>query len=132
MEKVPGILMKSSEQERGSPLAGIAVKVTDGFFLIGFSNVDADRNRNLQLLKERSWFDIPLVYANNNRAIISIPKNEAGDRAFNDVFGAWEQTAGGDAKADTKADAAKSASTAQPFLGVEPKTVKTKTIRGDR
>jgi len=29
---VPGILMKSNEQARGTPLAGLAVKVTDGFF----------------------------------------------------------------------------------------------------
>ena len=40
---------------------GLAVKVTDGFFLVGLSNVEADRTRNLQLLKERSWFDMPLV-----------------------------------------------------------------------
>ena len=45
---VPGILMKSNEQARGTPLAGLAVKVTDGFFLVGLSNVDADRQRNLQ------------------------------------------------------------------------------------
>jgi hypothetical protein len=38
---VPGILMKSNEQARGKPLAGLAVKVTDGFFLVGLSNVDA-------------------------------------------------------------------------------------------
>ena len=56
---VPGILMKSNEQARGTPLAGLAVKVTDGFFLVGLSNVEGDRARNLQLLKERSWFDIP-------------------------------------------------------------------------
>ena len=55
---VPGILMKSNEQARGTPLAGLAVKVTDGFFLVGLSNVDSDRARNLQLLKERSWFDV--------------------------------------------------------------------------
>jgi hypothetical protein len=35
--------MKSNEQARGTPLAGLAVKVTDGFFLVGLSNVDADR-----------------------------------------------------------------------------------------
>ena len=40
---VPGILMKSNEQARGTPLAGLAVKVTDGFFLVGLSNVDSDR-----------------------------------------------------------------------------------------
>jgi hypothetical protein len=86
---VPGILMKSNEQARGTPLAGLAVKVTDGFFLVGLSNVDADRQRNLQLLKERSWFDVPLVYVNQRRAIIAIEKGAPGERAFNDAFAAW-------------------------------------------
>ena len=86
---VPGILMKSNEQARGTPLAGLAVKVTDGFFLVGLSNVEADRARNLQLLKERSWFDMPLVYTNQRRAIIAIEKGAPGERAFNEAFTAW-------------------------------------------
>jgi hypothetical protein len=86
---VPGLLMKSNEQARGTPLAGLAVKVTDGFFLVGLSNVEADRARNIQLLKERSWFDVPLVYANQRRAIIAIEKGAPGERAFQDAFAAW-------------------------------------------
>jgi hypothetical protein len=89
VSNVPGILMKSNEQARGTPLAGLAVKVTDGFFLVGLSNVDADRARNIQLLKERSWFDVPLVYSNQRRAIIAIEKGAPGERAFNDAFAAW-------------------------------------------
>jgi hypothetical protein len=89
VSNVPGILMKSNEQARGTPLAGLAVKVTDGFFLVGLSNVDSDRARNLQLLKERSWFDIPLVYVNQRRAIIAIEKGGPGERAFNDAFAMW-------------------------------------------
>ncbi|PZA09567.1 hypothetical protein DNX69_23840 [Rhodopseudomonas palustris] len=89
VSNVPGILMKSNEQSRGTPLAGLAVKVTDGFFLVGLSNVEADRSRNLQLLKERSWFDVPIVYSNGRRAIIAIEKGGPGERAFNDAFKAW-------------------------------------------
>lgn len=89
VSNVPGILMKSNEQARGTPLAGLAVKVTDGFFLVGLSNVDADRSRNVQLLKERSWFDVPLVYSNQRRAIIAIEKGAPGERAFNDAFAQW-------------------------------------------
>jgi hypothetical protein len=88
---VPGVLMKSNEQARGTPLAGLAVKVTDGFFLVGLSNVEADKSRNLQLLKERSWFDIPLVYANQRRSIVAIEKGAPGERAFNEAFTAWGQ-----------------------------------------
>jgi hypothetical protein len=54
--------MKQVESTRGVPLAGLAVKVTNGFYLIGLSSADADKERNLQLLKERGWFDIAVVY----------------------------------------------------------------------
>jgi len=86
---VPGVLMKESEQARGVPLAGLAVKVTNGFFLIGLSAVDADVQRNLQLLKDRPWFDIPIVYNNGGRAILALEKGPPGDRAFADAFAAW-------------------------------------------
>jgi len=89
---VPGILMKSNEPARGTPLAGLAVKVTDGFFLVGLSNVDADRQRNIQLLNERSWFDVPMVYTNQRRAIIAIEKGPSGEQAFNDAFAFWGQS----------------------------------------
>jgi hypothetical protein len=86
---VPGVLMKESEQARGVPLAGLAVKVTNGFFLIGLSAVDADVTRNLQLLKDRPWFDVPIVYNNGGRAILALEKGPAGERAFADAFAAW-------------------------------------------
>jgi hypothetical protein len=88
---VPGILMKQAEQTRGVPLAGLAVKVTAGFYLIGLSNLEADKERNLQLLKERGWFDIPLVYNNNRRAILAMEKGTPGERAFADAFKVWKQ-----------------------------------------
>jgi hypothetical protein len=91
ISNVPGILMKQAEQTRGTPLAGLAVKVTNGFFLIGLSAVESDLQRNLQLLKERSWFDIPIVYANNRRAILAIEKGTPGERAFAEAFAAWKQ-----------------------------------------
>jgi hypothetical protein len=89
ISNVPGVLMKESEQARGVPLAGLAVKVTNGFFLIGLSAVDADVQRNLQLLKERPWFDVPIVYNNGGRAILALEKGPSGDRAFADAFAAW-------------------------------------------
>jgi hypothetical protein len=88
---IPGVLMKQSESTRGVPLAGLAVKVTTNFFLIGLSSVEADRARNIQLLKERAWFDIPVVYNDGRRAIIAIEKGTPGDRAFARAFQAWGQ-----------------------------------------
>jgi len=91
ISNVPGILMKDSEEVRGMPLAGLAVKVTNGFFLIGLNAADADMQRNLQLLKDRSWFDILIVYNNGSRAILTMEKGQPGARAFADAFKAWGQ-----------------------------------------
>ncbi len=88
---VPGILMKQSEQARGTPLAGLAVKVTNGFFLVGLSAVEADMQRNVQLLKERPWFDIPIVYTTGGRAILAMEKGPPGEKAFAEAFAAWEK-----------------------------------------
>ena len=86
---IPGVLMKQGESTRGIPLAGLAVKVTTNFFLIGLSSIDSDMQRNIQLLKERPWFDIPIVYGDGQRALIAIEKGTPGDRAFAEAFAAW-------------------------------------------
>jgi hypothetical protein len=88
---IPGIMVKQGETTRGIALNGVAVKVTDNFFLVGLSSADAEMQRNVQLLKERSWFDIPLVYSDNKRALIAIEKGAPGERAFSEAFAAWEQ-----------------------------------------
>jgi hypothetical protein len=88
---VPGVLMKADEQARGVPLAGLAVKVTNGYFLIGLSAVEVDVQRNLQLLKERNWFDIPVVYTSGKRAILAIEKGTPGARVFEEALRAWGQ-----------------------------------------
>jgi hypothetical protein len=87
---IPGVLMKQSESTRGVPLAGLAVKVAPNFFLIGLSSAQADRVRNIRLLKEQPWFDIPIVYNDGRRAIIAIEKGISGERAFADAFEAWD------------------------------------------
>ena len=91
IQNVPGVLMKEAEQTRGVPLAGSAVKVMDGYFLIGLSATDTEMQRNISLLKDRPWFDVPIVYTDGRRAILAVEKGTPGDRAFRDAFAAWKQ-----------------------------------------
>jgi hypothetical protein len=86
---VAGLLMKESEQARGMPLVGLAVKVSSGNFLVGLSN--ADQQRNLQMLKELGWFDMPMHYSDGRRAILALQKGPSGVRALADAFAAWGQ-----------------------------------------
>jgi hypothetical protein len=55
------------------------------------SAVEADQQRNLQLLKERDWFDVPVVYTSGKRAILAIEKGTPGARVFEEAFRAWGQ-----------------------------------------
>ena len=89
INSIPGVLMKADESGRGTPLAGLAVKVTNGYFLIGLSAVEIDVQRNIEMLKGRDWVDIPLVYTSGKRAILSLEKGTPGQRAFEEAFRAW-------------------------------------------
>jgi hypothetical protein len=88
---VPGIMMKQSEEVPGTPLAKLGVKATNGVFTIELSASDANEQRNVQLLKDSEWFDIPIVYVNGTRAILAIEKGPAGDLAFIEALAAWEK-----------------------------------------
>jgi SAM domain (Sterile alpha motif) len=88
---VAAVVMKQSEEARGNKLVTRVAKVTNGYFLIGLSAVDADAQRDTQLLKDRPWFDIGIAYASGNYAILALEKGEAGNRAFAQAFAAWEK-----------------------------------------
>jgi hypothetical protein len=88
---VPGLLLKFDQTARGTPFAGLSVKVTKGMFLVGLSNVATDRTHNLQLLAERRWIDIPMVYASQHRGILAIEKGYEGEEIFHQAMQAWEQ-----------------------------------------
>jgi hypothetical protein len=91
IQEIRALLMKQTEPARGVQLAGLSVKVTNGFFLIGLSSNEGDVQRNIQLLKERGWFDIAIGYTDNRRAIMAVEKGPQGDRVFADAFAAWGQ-----------------------------------------
>jgi hypothetical protein len=88
--KMVAIQMKQQlEQIRGGVLAGMVAKVTAGYFLVGLSATDFELRRNLSMLKERSWIEIPFVYGNGTRAILDMEKGTPGERALSEAFVAW-------------------------------------------
>lgn len=88
---IPGILMKATPRSTGQPLVGAVVPVMDNYFLIGLSESDIDRERNVQEIIERDFMDIPVGYKDGGRAVLSVAKGESGKRAFDEAFAAWDQ-----------------------------------------
>ena len=84
------IQFKDDESGRGSPVSGLPVPVRDNLFLIGLSNLKADIERNTDLLLKRNWVDLPLRYANGNRAILTFEKGNAGEKVLREAFEQWQ------------------------------------------
>jgi len=89
IDEIPRIVFKPSEEARGQPLVGAAAKVADGFFWIALSANQNDIASNLDLLRGREWIDLPFVYGNGQRAILTFEKGPQGDKVFADALAAW-------------------------------------------
>lgn len=89
IQRVPALVLKQTEQARGQPLAGAAVPVTNELFWIALSANNDDVNRNVQLLREGSWFDIPILFSDQTRALITFEKGVPGDKVFETVMASW-------------------------------------------
>ena len=89
VKSVPAFVMKPTEEARGVPLDGAAAKVADGFFWIAFASDDAPMKQNMALMRERNWIDIPIVYNNDQRAILTLEKGTPGQRVFDKALAAW-------------------------------------------
>ena len=89
IQRVPALVLKQTEQARGQPLAGAAVPVTNELFWIALSNEQEDVTRNVQLLREGSWFDIPILFSDQTRALLTFEKGIPGDKVFETVMASW-------------------------------------------
>ncbi|NBN65228.1 hypothetical protein [Pannonibacter tanglangensis] len=86
---VPGLVMKPTEEARGDALLGASVKVAPGYFWIALSSIDNERDRNLALMRERGWIDIPMLYETGKRAILTLEKGTPGARALEQAMASW-------------------------------------------
>jgi hypothetical protein len=89
IQKVPALVLKQTEQARGQPLAGAAVPVTNELFWIALSSDPGDVDHNIQLLREGSWFDIPILFSDQTRALLTFEKGVPGDKVFQTVMASW-------------------------------------------
>ena len=87
--QVPVVRLKNNEAAQGFPLTGISIRIVQGLFLIGLSNVEIDRDRNLQALRTQPWIDIPFIYDNGRRSVVAFEKGPQGEKAMAEVFAAW-------------------------------------------
>lgn len=101
---LPGVLLKNEELVQGQPLTGASARIVGNSFLFALSSAsELDVENNLNLLENRDWIDLAMVYGTGRRAILTLEKGEDGDAIFADVLAAWAEL---DAAAGTDAEPA--------------------------
>lgn len=80
---------KAEEGERGAPLSAINSALGDNLFVAALSNVPVEVERNVDLILNRAWVDIPVRFASGRRGIITFEKGISGNQTLADAFGRW-------------------------------------------
>jgi hypothetical protein len=88
---VPGILLKDERLVQGTPLVGASARVVGNEYLFALSAAAIDSKANRELLLERRWIDIAVVYGTGRRAIVTLEKTDAAMAMFREVFAAWNE-----------------------------------------
>jgi hypothetical protein len=83
--------MRIEDSPNGAPLAGVPAAIMPNYFLVGLSNSDKLIARNIELLRDRGWVDIPMVLSNGRIAKLTFEKGPSGDRAMTQALQAWEK-----------------------------------------
>jgi hypothetical protein len=83
-------LMRRDDPPAQDSLAGVRVKISDGYFLVGLNRADADAARNVQLIADRGWFDFPLLLDDDRIAKLTFEKGADGERMIADALAAWK------------------------------------------
>ncbi|MFC5393299.1 histidine kinase [Bosea vestrisii] len=81
---------KLEEGERGAPLSAIASALGENLFVAALSNVPVESERNLDLLRNRNWIDLPVRFNSGRRGIITFEKGGAGSQTIGDALNRWQ------------------------------------------
>lgn len=88
---LPGVLLKDEELVPGTALVGASARVVGNSFLFALSATPADAATNTDLLENRRWMDLAVVYGTGRNAIITLEKDETAQALFDKVFTTWAQ-----------------------------------------
>ncbi len=85
-----GVRLKDQELVAGTDLVGASARVVGNSFLFALSSAPDDEESNTQLLEERRWMDLNVVYGTGRNAIITLEKDDTAQALFEKVFTAWQ------------------------------------------
>ena len=93
---VPGVAQIQTPQMRredvamGDSLVGVPAPILRNYFLIGLTRGASAEARNVDMMRNRGWFDVPMLLSDQRIAKITFEKGSAGERIINEAFEAWK------------------------------------------
>lgn len=81
---------KLEEGERGAPLSAISSALGENLFVAALSNVPVEAERNLDLLRNRNWVDLPVRFNSGRRGILTFEKGGAGNQTIAEALSRWQ------------------------------------------
>ncbi|MCZ4290358.1 hypothetical protein [Hoeflea alexandrii] len=94
IDQLQRIAMKQTEADQGTPLIAVPAKITQDFYMVALNDLEEARKENTELLRNRNWIDIPVVYSNGRQALITLEKGASGTEVFNQALDAWARAGG--------------------------------------
>jgi hypothetical protein len=83
--------MRIEDSANGAPLVGVPAPIMPNYFLVGLSSGDKLVSRNMELMRDRGWVDIPMVLSNGRIAKLTFEKGASGDRVLAQAMQAWDK-----------------------------------------
>ena len=93
IDQLQRIALKQTEADQGNPLIAVPAKITQDFYMVALNDLEEARTTNIDLLRNRNWIDIPVIYANGRQALITLEKGASGSEVFNQALDAWARAA---------------------------------------
>lgn len=89
IDQLQRVSFKQTEADQGSPLIAVPAKITQDFYMVALNDLAEATQVNTELMRQRNWIDIPVVYANGRQALITLEKGATGTEVFNQALDAW-------------------------------------------
>lgn len=95
IRRIPGIVGKARENFSGDMLAACVFAwprrdQRHSFWFVLSGKDQETETKNLQLLRYGAWFDVPILFRDGSRALLTIERGEAGAEVFDAVLQAWQ------------------------------------------
>ncbi len=83
--------LRSEDTPSGDPLVGVPTPILRNFFLVGLARGGPAEKRNIELIRNRGWFDVPMLLTDKSIAKITFEKGASGERVIKEAFDAWSE-----------------------------------------